>query len=78
MKVWLAREDKRVSRKRVQRLMRITALRARRYDSNWYIPGAIHGGDYNPMDGGASRWVTDSHVVIPRAPLSETLDTQRP
>ena len=34
MKVWLAREDKRVSRKRVQRLMRITALRARRYDSN--------------------------------------------
>ena len=51
MKVWLAREGRRVSRKRVQRLMRITALRARRYDSTWYIPGTIHGVDYDPMDG---------------------------
>ena len=43
MKVWLERRGKRVSRKRVQRLMRTTALRARRYDSTWYIPGTIHG-----------------------------------
>ena len=51
MKVWLAREGRRVSRKRVQRLMRITALRVRRYDSIWYIPGTIHGVDYDPTDG---------------------------
>ena len=30
----------------------ITALRTRRYDSTWYIPGTIHGVDYDPMDGG--------------------------
>ena len=32
----------------------ITALRTRRYDSTWYIPGTIHGVDYDPMDDG--RW----------------------
>ena len=30
----------------------ITALRTRRYDSTWYIPGTIHGVENAPMDGG--------------------------
>ena len=30
----------------------ITALRTRRYDSTWYIPGAIHEVENDPMDGG--------------------------
>ncbi len=30
----------------------ITALRTRRYDSIWYIPGAIHRLDFEPMNDG--------------------------
>ena len=30
----------------------ITALRTRRYDSTWYIPGTIHGVENDPLDGG--------------------------
>ena len=30
----------------------ITALRTRRYDSTWYIPGTIHRFENDPMDGG--------------------------
>ena len=29
----------------------ITALRTRRYDSTWYIPGTIHRFENAPMDG---------------------------
>ena len=41
----------------------ITALRTRRYDSTWNIPGNIHGVDYDPMDG-ARRYTFQPPNVI--------------
>ena len=40
----------------------ITALRTRRYDSTWYIPGTIHGVENDPMDGGRRYGIQPPNV----------------
>ena len=40
----------------------ITALRTRRYDSTWYIPGAIHGVENDPLDGGSRYGIQPPNV----------------
>ena len=40
----------------------ITALRTRRYDSTWYIPGAIHGVENDPLDGGRRYGIQPPNV----------------
>ena len=39
-----------------------TALRTRRYDSTWYIPGTIHRLNFEPMDGGG-RYIFQPPIV---------------
>ena len=40
----------------------ITALRTRRYDSTWYIPGTIHRFENAPMDGGRRYGIQPPNV----------------